>query len=126
MPGDGRKLRLPEQGILVIEGIHALNDAITEVVPESARLRVFIQPIGVLPWDETRVIDYFLARLMRRMCRDYVFRGRSADTTIESWATVREGEERWILCNQAKADVYFNSSIFYEQFVLKVYAVPLL
>lgn len=126
MPGDGRKLRLPDQGILVIEGIHALNDAITQVVPEEARLRVFIQPIGILPWDETRVIDFYLARLMRRMCRDYVFRGRSADSTIESWAAVREGEERWILPNQVKADVYFNSSIFYEQFVLKVYAVPLL
>lgn len=60
------------------------------------------------------------------MCRDFLFRGRSADATIESWAEVRKGEELWILPNQVKADVYFNSSLFYEQFVLKVYAVPLL
>ena len=63
---------------------------------------------------------------MRRMCRDYLFRGRTADQTIDSWASVRAGEEKWILPNQTKADVYFNSSIMYEQLVLRVYAVPLL
>ncbi|CAL6004431.1 Uridine_kinase [Hexamita inflata] len=125
-PGNGMKFTLPPQGVLVVEGIHALNDEITKVVPAEQRLRVFIQPIGALPWDETRVIDFYLTRLMRRMCRDYLFRGRTADKTIDTWAEVREGEEHWILPNQVKADVYFNSSIMYEQFVLRVYAVPLL
>ena len=125
-PKDGRTLKLSPQGILVVEGIHALNDEITKVVPPEKRLRVFIQPVGALPWDETRVIDFYLTRLMRRMCRDYLFRGRTADQTIDSWASVRDGEEKWILPNQTKADVYFNSSIMYEQLVLRVYAVPLL
>lgn len=78
-PKDGRTLKLSPQGILVVEGIHALNDEITKVVPPEKRLRVFIQPVGALPWDETRVIDFYLTRLMRRMCRDYLFRGRTAD-----------------------------------------------
>lgn len=125
-PGNGRTVRLPKQGILVVEGIHALNDRITEVIPPEKRLKVFIQPIGTLPWDEERMIDTHLTRLIRRMCRDYLFRGRTADQTIDSWAGVRRGEETWILPNQTKADLYFNSSIMYEQLVLRVYAVPLL
>ncbi|KAH0570927.1 Uridine kinase [Spironucleus salmonicida] len=125
-PGDGKKLKLSPTGVLVVEGIHALNDEITKVVPQSMRLRVFIQPIGTLAWDELRTIEHQDSRLLRRMCRDFLFRGRSADSTLDSWPAVREGEDIWILPNQTKADVYFNSSIMYEQFVLRVFAVPLL
>ena len=98
-PGNGPRLRLHPTGVLVVEGIHALNDEITKIVPPEKRLRVFIQPIGALPWDEARLIDYQSSRLLRRMCRDYLFRGRTADQTIDSWAEVRAGEERWILPN---------------------------
>lgn len=125
-PGDGPKIRLPPQGVLVIEGIHALNDRITDTVPESQRCRIFIQPIGSLIWDELRLFESVDNRLIRRMCRDYVFRGRSAEETLEFWPSVRAGEERWILSNQTRCEIYFNSSVLYELFILKVFAVPLL
>lgn len=126
MYSDGRRYRLPKSGILIIEGIHALNDRITSFVPDENKIRIFIQPIGSLSWDETRTIDYYMSRLMRRMCRDYLFRGIGADTTIRLWKQVREGEDKWIFPNQSKADIYLNTSVTYEQFVLKVYALPLL
>lgn len=96
---DGKRYKLPKTGILILEGIHALNDRITQFVPEENRLRIFIQPIGSLSWDETRTIDFYMSRLMRRMCRDYIFRGVSADNTIRVWKNVREGEEHWIYPN---------------------------
>lgn len=124
--GDGRRLVLPPTGVLVVEGIHGLNDRLTEVVPAEKRLRIFIQPVGSLTWDENRIFESFDSRLVRRMCRDYLFRGQSAEGTLALWPAVRAGEDRWILNNQDKADVYFNSSILYELFVLRVFAVPLL
>ena len=68
----------------------------------------------MLCWDEGRLISSENTRLMRRICRDYIFRGRSAEDTMKSWTDVRAGEKRWILPNQHKADVYFNSSVIYE------------
>jgi len=124
--GDGRELVLPPTGVLVVEGIHGLNDRLTEVVPPEKRLRIFIQPVGSLTWDENRIFESFDSRLVRRMCRDYLFRGQSAEGTLALWPAVRAGEDKWILNNQDKADVYFNSSILYELFVLRVFAVPLL
>lgn len=124
--GNGKKLRLPDDGILIIEGIHALNNRITEAVPPAARLRIFIQPVGNLVWNESTVFESVDTRLIRRMCRDYCFRGKSADETLRMWPNVRDGENKWILCNQTNSDLYFNSSILYELLVLKVYALPLL
>lgn len=111
---------------MILEGIHGLNDEITKTVPPENRLRVFIQPIGSLIWDETRSIDYSMSRLMRRMCRDYIFRGATAEKTIKMWKSVREGEKKWIFPNASKADIYLNTSVCYEQFALRVYALPLL
>lgn len=124
--GDGKKLKLPSGGVLIIEGIHALNDRITSAVPADKRCRIFIQPVGNLIWDELRLFESVDTRLLRRMCRDFVFRNRSADGTLDFWPSVRAGEERWILSNQSKCEIYFNSSVLYELFTLKVFAIPLL
>ncbi len=111
----------PDQ-ILLIEGIHGLNQRLTAAVPESAKFRVYISALTQLTLDDHNRIFTSDARLLRRIVRDRLFRGHPATRTLEMWANVRRGEGRWIFPFQEQADIIFNSALVYETAVLRVFA----
>lgn len=121
-----RKLRLGEGHILVIEGIHGLNPRLTEEVSEESKFKIYISAITSMRIDKHNRIPTTDLRFVRRIVRDYQFRGCPAARTIELWPSVRRGEEKNIFPFQEQADVMFNSSLIYELGVLKTMAVPLL
>ena len=122
----GNFLQLHDEDIMVIEGIHGLNPRMSEGLPEGSVYRIYISSLTTLSIDAHNNIPTTDARLLRRIVRDYYHRGTSACETIERWASVRAGEEKYIFPNQERADAMFNSSLLYELSILKVYAEPLL
>jgi uridine kinase len=122
----GRKLRLPERAILILEGIHGLNDALTPLVPRESKHKIYVSALTQLNLDDHNRIATTDNRLIRRMVRDSQFRGHSALQTLTMWPSVRRGEDRNIFPFQNGADSAFNSALDYELAVLKVYADPLL
>ncbi|MEG1901023.1 MAG: nucleoside kinase [Clostridium sp.] len=122
----GDYLTLGKEDILVIEGIHCLNDKLSYSLPEDSRFRIYISALTQLNIDEHNRIPTTDGRLLRRMVRDARTRGASAQDTIRMWDSVRNGEEHNIFPFQEKADVMFNSALLYELAVLKQYAEPLL
>jgi uridine kinase len=112
--------------VLVIEGIHCLNDALTYQLPKENKFKVYISALTQLNIDEHNRIPTTDGRLLRRMVRDARTRGTSAKNTISMWASVRRGEEENIFPYQEEADVMFNSALIYELAVLKQYAEPVL
>ena len=116
------RLRLGDEEVLVIEGIHALNHRLTESVPEAAKYRVFISALTQLTLDDHNRIFTSDARLLRRIVRDRLSRGHSTTRTLEMWGAVRRGEARWIFPFQEEADVVLNSALVYEPAVLRVWA----
>jgi uridine kinase len=108
--------------VLVVEGIHGLNDRLTEAVPAEHKYRVYVSALTQLCIDDHNRIFTSDGRFLRRIVRDRLFRGYRAATTIQSWPNVRRGEQRNIFPFQEKADVMFNSSLVYEQAVLRLYA----
>lgn len=113
--GAGKKFRLPEgQSILVIEGIHALNPEYTSTVPKERVFKIYISPLSALQLDETNAIRTTDHRLLRRMCRDFLFRGHSAARTLSMWQNVRRGEHTWIFPHQDSVDYVMNSGMEYE------------
>lgn len=123
---EGRRMQLPERAILILEGIHGLNDALTPLVPRAAKHKIYISALTQLNLDDHNRISTTENRLIRRIVRDSQFRGHTALTTLSMWPSVRRGEERNIFPFQNKADSAFNSALDYELAVLKVYAEPLL
>ncbi len=129
---EGRKnynnnmIKIEDDQILVIEGIHSLNPKFTEKINDEDKFKIYISPLTQLNIDDHNRIPTTDTRLLRRMIRDYNFRGNTASVTLKQWRSVRNGEERNIFPYQEEADVMFNSSIVYELAVLKKYAVPLL
>ena len=119
-------LQLEDKGVLVIEGIHALNDAMTFAFPAEEKFKIYISALTQINMDDHARIHTTDARLIRRMCRDFVTRGHSAKHTLELWPSVRRGEEENIFPYQESCDIMFNSALIYELAVLKQYAVPLL
>ncbi len=117
---------LGAQDVLVIEGIHCLNDALTYQLPKENKFKVYISALTQLNVDEHNRIPTTDGRLLRRMIRDARTRGTSAKSTIAMWASVRRGEEENIFPYQEEADVMFNSALIYELAVLKQYAEPVL
>ena len=115
-------LRLDERSVLIVEGIHALNPALTD----SLKFRIYLSALTSIAMDNLSRIPTTDNRLIRRMVRDSVTRGADASATLKRWQSVRRGEEKWIFPFQENADVMFNSSLFYELPVLKSYVVPLL
>lgn len=111
---------------LVIEGIHGLNDALTPQIDQKQKFKIYISPFTQLNIDSHNRIPTTDARLLRRMVRDYRYRGYSAQKTISSWPKVRKGEDKNIFPYNGEADVMFNSALSYELAVLKKYAEPLL
>ncbi|NLC68209.1 MAG: nucleoside kinase [Clostridiaceae bacterium] len=122
----GRKIRMEEDQVLIIEGIHALNEKVTSSVPRENKFKIYISAITSLNIDDHNRVPTTDTRLIRRIVRDHKFRGSTAVETIRRWPSVRRGEERNIFPFQEEADVMFNSSLKYEHGVLKIFAEPLL
>lgn len=122
----GRKLKLGEDDILVIEGIHGLNDKLSHLIPAEHKFKIYISALTQLNIDEHNPLPTTDARLIRRIVRDARTRGTNARETIAMWPSVRKGEQENIFPFQDSADVMFNSALVYELAVLKVYAEPLL
>ena len=111
---------------IVIEGIHGLNPALTEMLNEDMKLKIYVSPLTSLNIDSHHRIPTSDVRILRRMIRDYRTRGNSPSDTILSWHNVRAGEEKNIFPYCGHADVFFNTQCTYEVAVLKHYATPLL
>ncbi|MDD7334622.1 MAG: nucleoside kinase [Lachnospiraceae bacterium] len=122
----GKQLKLGKDDILVIEGIHGLNDRLSYSLPEESKFKIYISALTQLNIDEHNPLPTTDCRLLRRIVRDARTRGTSAQETIAMWDSVRRGEEKNIFPFQDSADVMFNSALLYEIAVLKVYAEPLL
>lgn len=123
---NGKKLKLEKDEVLVIEGIHCLNDKLTSSIPKDQKYKIYISALTVLNMDRYNRISSTDTRLVRRIVRDYQFRGYSAKQTIASWYMVNRGEEKNIFPYQENANVIFNTSLIYELGVLKNIAMPLL
>jgi len=122
----GKKLRMHERTILIMEGIHGLNDRLTPLVPPEYKYKIYLSALTQLNLDDHNRIPTSDNRLLRRIVRDAQFRGKGADGTIAMWASVQRGERLHIFPFQDKADVMFNTALDYELSVLKVFAEPLL
>ena len=122
----GNKLKLKEDEVLVIEGIHCLNDKLTSSIPKEQKFKVYISALTVLNMDRYTKVSSSDTRLIRRIVRDYQFRGYTAKHTIATWGSVTRGEVKNIFPFQEDANVIFNTSLIYELGVLKVIAEPLL
>ena len=122
----GRKLRLHDDEVLVVEGIHALNPELTAQIPDAMKFRVYASALTTLLLDNHNYIPTTDNRLLRRIIRDYKYRGVNARETIRRWPSVRKGENKWIFPYQENADMMFNSAMLFELAVIKSQAEPLL
>ncbi|MCL1850061.1 MAG: nucleoside kinase [Bacteroidetes bacterium] len=122
----GKKIAMQENSILVIEGIHCLNPKLTASIPEDTKYKIFVSALTSLSVDSQNPIPTTDTRLIRRIIRDFNYRGYSALATLRRWQSVRDGEEKNIFPFQENADVMFNTSLIYELAVLRPYAMPIL
>lgn len=122
----GRKLRICDDNILIIEGIHGLNEKLTSAIPKANKFKIYVSALTSMNIDDHNRIPSTDTRIFRRIVRDHQYRGSSALNTIKRWPSVRRGEERNIFPFQERADIMFNSSLIFELGVLKTHAEPLL
>lgn len=122
----GEKLRIDENMILVIEGIHALNPALIPNIPSANKYKIYVSALTTILLDNHNYIPTTDNRLLRRIIRDYKYRNYSAEDTISRWDSVRAGEDKWIFPYQEYADAMFNSALLFELAVLKDYVEPIL
>ncbi len=122
----GNKAKLGEDEVLVVEGIHGLNEKLTSKIPRENKFKIYISALTTLNIDDCNRITTSDTRLLRRMVRDMQFRSHPPIATIRMWESVRRGEEKYIFPYQEEADAMFNSSLVYEIAALKLYAEPLL
>ena len=123
---NGKTMSLAKDQVLVIEGIHCLNDKLTSQIARKNKYKIYISALTVLNMDRLNRISTTDTRLIRRIVRDNQFRNYSAEKTIKSWINVTRGEEKNIFPYQEEADSIFNTSLIYELGALKTFAVPLL
>ena len=123
---DGKKMKLAEDEVLIMEGIHCLNDELTYLVPKENKFKIYVSALTVLNIDYYNRISTTDTRLIRRIARDYKYRGYTAEHVLKMWPAVNKGETNNIFRFQEEADVMFNSSLIYELCVLKNQVVPLL
>ncbi len=121
-----RPLTLGENDILIVEGLHALNEEISKQIPKKNKYKIYISPLIYLNIDDDNRISLTDIRLLRRMVRDYYTRGHSPSKTLSSWQDVRKGEEKYVFPYQDDANVIFNTFLVYELSVIKSYVEPLL
>ena len=112
--------------MLVVEGIHALNPLLTAEIPEEMKFRIYASALTTILLDDHNYIPTTDNRLLRRIVRDYKYRGCSAQETIRRWPSVRAGEKKWIFPYQENADMMFNTAMFFELAVIREQALPLL
>jgi len=122
----GKKIAMKEDSILIIEGIHCLNPKLTASIAEDTKYKIFVSALTSLSVDSQNPIPTTDTRLIRRIVRDFNYRGYSALDTLRRWQSVRDGEEKNIFPYQENADVMFNTSLAYELSVLRPYAMPIL
>lgn len=122
----GNELHMTEKSVLVVEGIHGLNEKLTASIPAAKKMKLYVSALTPMSFDEYNRIHTTDARLLRRIVRDSQFRSHDAEATLNLWSDVREGEEKYIFPFQTSADVIFNTTLIYELAVLKKYALPLL
>lgn len=122
----GRRLRLRDGEVLVVEGIHALNPELTAQIPDNLKYRVYASALTTILIDEHNYVPTTDNRLLRRIIRDHKYRGCNARETIRRWPSVRAGENRWIFPYQEQADMMFNTAMLFELAVIKTQAEPLL
>ncbi len=122
----GRKLKIDNENVIVIEGIHGLNEKLTSTIPKDTKFKIYVSALTSMNIDDHNRIPSTDTRIIRRIVRDFQFRGCSAINTIKRWPSVRRGEDRNIFPFQEEADIMFNSSLIYELGVLKTMAEPLL
>ena len=122
----GRRIRLEKDQVLIVEGIHGLNEKLTESVPCDCKKKIYVSALTQLSIDDHNRIPTTDTRLIRRIVRDSQFRGHDALETLQRWPAVRRGEEKNIFPFQEQADMMFNSALIYELSILRRYADPLL
>jgi uridine kinase len=122
----GNMLKLDDKTILVMEGIHALNPALTSSIDDALKFKIYVSALTTISIDDHNWVPTSDTRLLRRIIRDYRTRGYSAQDTIARWDSVQKGESKWIYPYQENADAMFNSALIFELSVLKKYAEPLL
>ena len=122
----GKHLRVEDNMILILEGIHALNPELTPHIPTESKFKIYVSALTTILLDNHNYIPTTDNRLLRRIIRDYKYRGYSAEETISRWPSVRAGEEKWIFPYQENADVMFNSALLFELAIIKDYAEPIL
>ena len=123
---NGNYLQIEDDQPILIEGIHGLNERLTEVIPKNHKYKIYVSALTQLNMDYHNRIPTSDTRFIRRIVRDHKYRGHDAETTIDWWPKVRKGEEKNIFPYQENADVIFNSALIYELAVLKKHLIPLL
>ncbi|MGL4519973.1 MAG: nucleoside kinase [Phocaeicola sp.] len=123
---NGEKLKIEKDHILIIEGIHALNPELIPHIPSENCFKVYVSALTTISIDDHNYIPTTDNRLLRRILRDYKYRGYSAEDTISRWQSVRAGEDKWIFPYQENADAMFNSALLFELAVLKDHLEPIL
>ena len=122
----GEKLRIDRNTVLILEGIHALNPDLTPQIPDENKFKIYVSALTTISLDDHNWIPTTDNRLLRRIIRDFNYRGCSARETISRWPSVRAGEDKWIFPYQENADVMFNSALLFEFAVLRYHAEPIL
>ena len=122
----GNRLKVDENMILILEGIHALNPELTPQIPTESKFKIYVSALTTILLDDHNYIPATDNRLLRRIIRDFKYRGYSAEETISRWPSVRAGEDKWIFPFQENADVMFNSALLFELAIIKDYAEPIL
>ena len=122
----GNRLKVDDNMILILEGIHALNPELTPHIPAESKFKIYVSALTTILLDNHNYIPTTDNRLLRRIIRDFKYRGYSAEETISRWPSVRAGEEKWIFPFQENADVMFNSALLFELAIIKDYAEPIL
>ena len=122
----GTRLKIDENMILILEGIHALNPELTAHLPVESKFKIYVSALTTILLDNHNYIPTTDNRLLRRIIRDFKYRGYSAEETISRWPSVRAGEDKWIFPYQENADVMFNSALLFELAIIKDYAEPIL
>lgn len=123
---NGNKLRVKDNMVLILEGIHALNPELTTLIPDEYKYKIFVSALTTILLDNHNYIPTTDNRLLRRIIRDFKYRNYSAEETISRWPSVIRGEEQWITPYQENADAMFNSAMLFELAVLKEHALPIL
>ena len=121
-----RRLRIDAHTVLIIEGIHALNPGLTCHIPAADKYKVYVSALTTIMLDKHNYIPTTDNRLLRRILRDYKYRGYSAEDTISRWPSVRKGEDKWIFPYQENADAMFNSALLFELAILRRHLIPIL